>query len=78
MPAGPFAKIELEAGHATMDDCCALEEAIGTGPGLVVGVLDIVSDRPLAVSAIHTARELGGKPGGPSITTRAIKPVMAP
>ena len=36
-PAQPFAKIELEAGHATMDDCCALEEAIGKGSGLVAG-----------------------------------------
>ena len=61
-----------------MDDCCALEEAIGKGSGLVVGVLDIVSDRPLSVSAIHTARELGGKPGGPAITTRTIEPLMAP
>ena len=61
-----------------MDDCCALEEAIGKGSGLVVGVLDIVSDRPLSVSAVHTARELGAKPGGPAITTRAIEPLMAP
>ena len=78
VPAKPFAKLELEAGHATMDDCCALEEAIGKGSGLVVGVLDIVSDRPLSVSAIHTAREPGGKPGGPAITTRTIEPLMAP
>jgi hypothetical protein len=78
VPAKPFAKLELEAGHATMDDCCALEEAVGAGSGLVVGVLDIVSDRPLSVSAVHTARELGGKPGGPAITTRTIVPLMAP
>jgi hypothetical protein len=78
VPAKRFAKIELEAGHATLDDCCALEEAVGPGSGLVLGVLDIVSDRPLSVSAVHTARELGGKPGGPAITTRAIEPLMAP
>jgi hypothetical protein len=78
VPAKRFAKLVLEPGHATMDDCCALEEAIGSGTGLVLGVLDIVSDRPLSVSAIHTARELGGKPGGPSITTRTIEPLMAP
>lgn len=78
VPAKPFATLELEAGHATMDDCCALEEAVGTGPGLLLGVLDIVSDRPLSVSAVHTTRELGGKPGGPAITTRTIEPLMAP
>ena len=58
-----------------MDDCCALAEAMGTDPGLLLGVLDIVADRPLEGQAIHTARD---EQGGPSISTRAITPRRAP
>ncbi|MGL5929170.1 MAG: hypothetical protein ACRCY8_09550 [Dermatophilaceae bacterium] len=77
-PARPFAKLELPAGHATMDDCCALDEAVDRGTGLLVGVLDIVSDRPLEVRAVHTADGGRGSVGAPSITTRAVEARRAP
>ena len=77
-PAKPFAKIELPANHATMDDCCALHEAVDHGPGLLLGVLDIVSDRPLEVRAVHTAHGAQTQTGAPSITTRAVDPRRAP
>ena len=73
--AKPFASIKLGPGEATMDDCCSLAEAVGPDPGLLLGVLDIVADRPIEVSAIHTARD---EQGGPSISTRAIAPRRAP
>lgn len=77
-PAKPFARLELPAGHATMDDCCALHEAVDHGPGLLLGVLDIVSDRPLEVRAVHTADGGPRSTGAPSITTRAVDPRRAP
>ena len=77
-PARPFAKLELPAGHATMDDCCALHEAVEHGPGLLLGVLDIVSDRPLEVRAVHTADGGVRTTGAPSITTRAVEARRAP
>ncbi len=77
-PAKPFAKLELPAGHATMDDCCALHEAVDHGPGLLLGVLDIVSDRPLEVRAVHTADGGARTTGAPSITTRAVDARRAP
>jgi hypothetical protein len=77
-PAKPFAKLELPANHATMDDCCALHEAVDHGPGLLLGVLDIVSDRPLEVRAVHTAHGAQTQTGAPSITTRAVDPRRAP
>lgn len=70
-----FARIKLEAGQATMDDCCALREAVEPAPGLLVAVLDIVSDKPLSVSAVHTSDVKGG---GLTLTTRAIEPRRAP
>jgi hypothetical protein len=70
-----FASIKLEAGQATMDDCCNLREVVRAVNGLVFGVLDIVSDKPLAVSAVHTA---DGKESGPALTTRTIEPLKAP
>jgi hypothetical protein len=78
--ARPFEKIVLEPGEATMDDCCSLQEVAGaTGGPLVLGVLDIVADGPLEVSAIHTARDAGpgDQPSGTSITTRAVQPRRA-
>lgn len=52
----PLPPVELAPGEATMDDCCTLLEAdLPGGGGLVLGVLDIVSDQPLEVTAIHTA-----------------------
>jgi hypothetical protein len=70
-----FAKITLGAGQATMDDCCNLREVVGAVNGLVFGVLDIASDKPLAVSAVHTADDRGS---GPTLTTRTIDPLKAP
>ncbi|MBM6400558.1 hypothetical protein [Phycicoccus sonneratiae] len=78
VPAKPFAKLELPAGHATMDDCCALDEAVGHGKGLLVGVLDIVSDRALEVRVVHTADGGRGSVGAPSITTRSVEARRAP
>jgi hypothetical protein len=79
-PARPFARIVLEPGEATMDDCCTLREVAGpTGGSLTLGVLDIIADGRLEVAAIHTARdpEHGNAPGGTSITTRAVQPRRA-
>jgi hypothetical protein len=73
--AKPFAAITLAAGEATFDDRVALREAVGMSTGLLFGVLDIVSDRPLSVTATHTA---GGKENGVSITSRTIEAHRAP
>jgi hypothetical protein len=71
--ARPFAKIVLEPGEATMDDCCSLEEAVGpTGGPLVLGVLDIVADHPLEVTVTHTAAGEGRSVT--SIDARTIVP----
>lgn len=78
VPAKPFAKLELPAGHATMDDCCALDEAVEHGEGLLVGVLDIVSDRALEVRVVHTADGGPRSVGAPSITTRPVEARRAP
>ena len=61
-----------------MDDCCALHEAVDHGPGLLLGILDIVSDRPLEVRAVHTADGGVRTTGAPSITTRAVEARRAP
>ena len=45
---------------------------------LLLGVLDIVSDRPLEVRAVHTAHGAQTQTGAPSITTRAVDPRRAP
>lgn len=75
MRARPFAKIKLEPGTATMDDCCSLDEAIGPqGGAFVLGVLDIVADHPLEVTVTHTA---GGGRAISSIDSRTIRPRMA-
>lgn len=77
VPAKQFAAITLQAGEATFDDEVALKELGGAAGGLFFGVLDIVSDRPLSVTATHTA---GGKGAGigPSITSRTIEAHRAP
>jgi hypothetical protein len=74
-PAKQFAAITLQAGEATFDDQIALKEFGGVAGGLFFGVLDIVSDRPLSVTATHTA---GGKEAGASITSRTIEAHRAP
>jgi hypothetical protein len=75
VPAKPFAAITLQAGEATFDDEVALKEFGAVTAGLFFGVLDIVSDRPLSVTATHTA---GGREPGPSITSRTIEAHRAP
>src|SRR6266581_8012694 len=74
--ARPFARLELAPGAATLEDCCALEEAVGPAGGpLVLGVLDIVADHPLEVTATHTANGAGS--AATSISARTIKPRRA-
>ncbi|MEU1971103.1 hypothetical protein ABZ477_05580 [Microbacterium sp. NPDC019599] len=77
VPAKRFAAITLEAGEATFDDRVALREIARLTPGLLFGVLDIVSDRPLSVTATHTAGG-NGKGTAPSITSRTIEAHRAP
>lgn len=72
----PFARIELAPHQATMDDCCALREVVGEVDGLLVAVLDVTSDVPLAVSAVHTSDR--GERGGLTLTTRSVEPRRAP
>ncbi len=73
--AKPFAEIELQPGQATMDDCCALEEAVRLNHAApTLGVLDIVSDRPLVVTAVYTS---GGPKTGASVHTRTVEPRRA-
>ena len=46
-----------------MDDCCALEEAVGiVHTTATLGVLDLVSDHELVVTAIYTSGR-GGNAG---------------
>ena len=74
--ARPFARIRLAPGEATLDDCCTLAEAVGpTGGPLTLGVLDIVADHALEVTATHTANGAGR--AATSITSRTIKPRRA-
>jgi len=76
-PARPFATIVLGPGEATMDDCCAIAEAVGTDPRLLVGVLDLVASHPLDVTVTHTVT--GAREGGASgITSRTVRPRRAP
>lgn len=74
-PAKSFAAITLQAGEATFDDQVALKEFGAVVGGLFFGVLDIVSDRPLSVTATHTA---ASRESGPSITSRTIEAHRAP
>jgi hypothetical protein len=75
--AKPFAKIELRPGQATMDDCCALEEAVRLDhSAATLGVLDLVSDRPLVVTAVYTAGDPSGRAGA-SVHTRTVQPRRA-
>ncbi len=77
VPAKPFAKIVLQPGEATMDDCCAIAEAVGNDPRLLVGVLDIVASHPLDVTVTHTVT--GSREAGASgITSRTVRPHRAP
>jgi hypothetical protein len=72
--AKTFARIELEPGQATMDDCCALEEVVRLDHGTpTLGMLDLVSDGPLAVTAVYTSTGVTGG-GGATVHTRTITP----
>ncbi len=75
--AKPFARIELAPGQATMDDCCALEEAVGIVHTMAtLGVLDVVSDHELVVTAIYTSGGRDGD-GGADVHTRTVTPRRA-
>jgi hypothetical protein len=77
VPAKPFAKIVLQPGEATMDDCCAIAEAVGNDPRLLVGVLDIVASHPLDVTVTHTVT--GSREAGVAgITSRTVRAHRAP
>ncbi|HYN29736.1 MAG TPA: hypothetical protein VES95_07695 [Dermatophilaceae bacterium] len=76
VPAKPFARIVLGPGEATLDDCCALEEAVGKVDGLV-GVLDVVTTGRVDVTVTHTVSGRG-EGQAPSITSRAVRPHRAP
>lgn len=74
VPARRFATIRLEPGEATMDDCCALEEAVGpTGGGITLGVLDLVANGPLEVVAVLTSTDAPGTAGA-ATHTRRVEP----
>src|SRR5215831_7910662 len=74
--ARPFAKIQLKPGEATLEDCCTLAEAVGPAGGpLLLGVLDIVADHALEVTATHTAN--GAGEAATSINARTIRPRRA-
>jgi hypothetical protein len=74
--ARPFAKIQLQPGEATLEDCCTLAEAVGPAGGpLLLGVLDIVADHALDVTVTHTAN--GASEAATSINARTIKPRRA-
>jgi hypothetical protein len=51
--AKPFTKIVLGPGEVTMDDCCALREAVGPFDSLI-GVLDLVANGALDVTVTTT------------------------
>jgi hypothetical protein len=77
-PAKRFAKLVLEPGEVTMDDCCALREAVGDVDSLI-GVLDLVASGPLEVTVTLTTGSRDGKaPFAPGITSRVVEPRMAP
>jgi len=56
----------LPSGAATMDDCCAIAQALyGAVPGttmpLTIGYLEIISDQDLHVTAVYTASDSEGR-----------------
>ncbi|MDF5758340.1 vWA domain-containing protein [Spongiactinospora sp. TRM90649] len=76
--AKPFARIRLQPGEATMDDCCALGEAVRLDHATpTLGVLDLVSDRPLVVTGVYTAGGVKEQTGVPAVHTRAVEPRRA-
>jgi hypothetical protein len=76
-PAKPFARIELGAGEAAMDDCCSIRDEFGGGTAFLAGVLDVVADAPLEVTVTHTVGA-EGRGGAPSISSRTVTTRRAP
>lgn len=75
VPARPFAKIELRPGEATMDDCCALDEAVRLDHGApTLGVLDLVADHPVTVTAVYTATGAKKSDAAACVHTRTVEP----
>jgi hypothetical protein len=73
-------KIVLPAQTATMDDCCRIAELLlgarVSGPiPLTIGLLEIVSNGPLAVTAVYTATSLGS--GAVSIEVQQVAAMRA-
>ena len=69
--AKTFDEIKLGPGEATMDDCCNIAGAFGSGDDVVLGVLDVIASAPVEVIAVMTATD-HEKPGGASIHTRHV------
>jgi hypothetical protein len=87
-PAKRFAKLELGPGEVTMDDCCALREAVGDVDSLI-GVLDVIANGPLEVTVTLTTGDRHAREPGheghepaccfaPGITSRVVEARMAP
>lgn len=76
VPVKLVAKIELQPGEATMDDCCSLEEAVRLDHGAAsLGVLDLVSDRTLVVTGVHISAGLSDPSAGSTCAhTRTVEP----
>ena len=57
-----------------MDDCCALQEVLGSSAGAIaLGVLDIVASHPLEVVAVITSTDAKGVAGA-AVHTRHVEP----
>ena len=55
-------RIVLQPHTATMDDCCRLNELLlgastGSPVPLTIGFLEIISNRPLNISAVYTVTD---------------------
>jgi len=55
-------RIVLPPHTVTMDDCCRLNELLlgassGSAASLTIGFLEIISDRPLSISAVYTVTD---------------------
>ena len=69
-------RIVLPPHAATMDDCCRLNELLlgavpkSIGP-LTIGFLEIISNKPLSITAVHTVSD--GKSGSVSMDVEQIQ-----
>ena len=69
--------IRLPGHSATMDDCCRiLELALGVPPvgpvPITIGILEVISNAELSVTAVYTASI--GNGGAPSVDVEQIVP----